>query len=200
MGWLADRRPPAVAPIHAPALHLADGRLHNRGGVISHWPTAKRVSLRRLSLPVRVFRLILYYKNEIMNTTTTGTYAKQANCEFPHYLSKVEGHPPVGAQRTHVTHVFAPGHPPLAAMHPRPARPSSNFPVLVLGLGRRRRGFEIHRHYFRGSALGHQHPDFFRDPPSSPPTQEDPVSPGRSEPHHDPPLGNPYDKNIKFEY
>ncbi|KAJ7195164.1 hypothetical protein B0H12DRAFT_1082245 [Mycena haematopus] len=38
-------------------------------------------------------------------------------------------------------------------------------------------------------------PDFLRNPPKSPP-----ASPGRSEPHYDPTLGNPYDKSISFEF
>ncbi|KAF7334666.1 hypothetical protein MVEN_02297100 [Mycena venus] len=43
-------------------------------------------------------------------------------------------------------------------------------------------------------------PDFLRNPPKSPPPRENPASPGRSEPHYDPTLGNPYDKNISFKF
>ncbi|KAK7027202.1 hypothetical protein R3P38DRAFT_2777268 [Favolaschia claudopus] len=43
-------------------------------------------------------------------------------------------------------------------------------------------------------------PDFLRKPPRSPPPREDPASPGRSEIHVDATLGNPYDKNAKFEF
>ncbi|KAJ7286391.1 hypothetical protein C8J57DRAFT_1216582 [Mycena rebaudengoi] len=43
-------------------------------------------------------------------------------------------------------------------------------------------------------------PDFLRNPPKSPPLRENLASPGRSEPHYDSTLGNPYDKNISFEF
>ncbi|KAF8209153.1 hypothetical protein K438DRAFT_1960885 [Mycena galopus ATCC 62051] len=43
-------------------------------------------------------------------------------------------------------------------------------------------------------------PDFLRNMPKSPPAREDPPSPGRPEPHHDPTLGNPYDKSVTFEF
>ncbi|KAJ6543012.1 hypothetical protein B0H19DRAFT_1077029 [Mycena capillaripes] len=43
-------------------------------------------------------------------------------------------------------------------------------------------------------------PDFLRAIPKPLPMREDPPSPGRSELHHDPKLGNPYDRNITFEF
>ncbi|KAJ7869214.1 hypothetical protein B0H14DRAFT_2572054 [Mycena olivaceomarginata] len=46
----------------------------------------------------------------------------------------------------------------------------------------------------------HSTPDFLRKPPRSPPPREDPPSPGRSEPHHDPTLGNPYDQAVEFTF
>ncbi|KAJ7733828.1 hypothetical protein B0H14DRAFT_3517285 [Mycena olivaceomarginata] len=46
----------------------------------------------------------------------------------------------------------------------------------------------------------HSTPDFLRKPPRSPPPREDPPSPGRSEPHHDPTLGNPYDQAVEFKF
>ncbi|KAJ7733824.1 hypothetical protein B0H14DRAFT_3517281 [Mycena olivaceomarginata] len=46
----------------------------------------------------------------------------------------------------------------------------------------------------------HSTPDFLRKPPRSPPPREDPPSPGCSEPHHDPTLGNPYDQAVEFTF
>ncbi|KAJ7642356.1 hypothetical protein DFH06DRAFT_1477540 [Mycena polygramma] len=43
-------------------------------------------------------------------------------------------------------------------------------------------------------------PDFLRAVPKSPPAPANPPSPGRPETHHDPTLGDPYDKNATFEF